>query len=56
MSSESTYVIFLDSDDELVDDCIQTCLYRWNMLLKENKYDHVDNIHFFMKGSDGSLV
>lgn len=56
MNKNSDYTIFLDSDDELVDDCICVCLKQWEVLKKQNKYENIMWLVYFCKTQYGKLI
>lgn len=49
MNKKSDYLIFLDSDDELVGDCVCTCLGKWEKIKKKWYYEKVFSLSYFCK-------
>ncbi len=56
MNKESDYLIFLDSDDELVPDLISSCLSKWNDLKKAWGYDTVLGYYFLCEDEYGNIL
>jgi glycosyltransferase involved in cell wall biosynthesis len=56
MNEKSDYLIFLDSDDELVPDLISSCLSKWNDLKKTWDYDKVLGYYFLCEDEYGNIL
>lgn len=56
MNKNSDYIIFLDSDDELVSDCIYTCLKKWNELKQKWEYDTIFWLAYYCKNQYWKLL
>ncbi len=56
MSKNSDYLIFLDSDDELIDDCIYTCLKKRQELRERWEYENIVWLFYFCKTQYGKLI
>lgn len=56
MSKKSDYIIFLDSDDELVEDCISICLKKFEELKTRWEYEKTVIIVFYCRKDTGELI
>ena len=56
LNKGSDYLIFLDSDDELIEDCFFTCLKKCEELKLRWEYDSIVRIYYFCKTQVGKLV
>jgi len=56
MNKNSDYTIFLDSDDELVSDCIHTCIKKWKELKNKDKYNQYLWLTYYCKTQHGKIV
>lgn len=46
INKESTYTLFLDSDDEIKADLIRNCLEKWSSLDKNKEYESILGFYF----------
>lgn len=56
MNPKSDYLIFLDSDDELFEDIIMTCLGKWEVAKNEWIYDRILGYYFLCKDENGTII
>ncbi len=56
MSRDSDYTILLDSDDELIGDCIKTCLWKFDEIKRKWDYDDYLWLFFFAEDEDKNII
>ncbi len=56
MSDKSDYLVFLDSDDELMPELIRNCLEKWNTLKEIWKYGQVLGFYFLCEDENGNII
>lgn len=55
MNKNSTYVTFLDSDDELMDDCLSYCLERFNAI-REQGDNKIAGLYYLCKDETWKVI